>query len=484
MHLPSSAPVGTNAPLHIGPTSEPSEESHGQEPLPGAAARGEGEDAGGVDYISRLPDAILGEIISLLPTKAGVRTQTLASRWRRLWLTAPLNLDLSDADVYEEALSSLIYWVLGTHPGPARRFSIPLRDLSLCPAAVDAWLRSKALDNLQELELEIQSHGHGCRLPLRDVPKPVSYASPCPCYTQGGRRLPLLASAFRFSATLHVATISKCCIVDGMVEALRFPQLRQLALEGVEISEGSLHSIIAGCPVVECLLLKSIHCSHGFSLRINSPSLISFGFCLSLRELIIEDAPSLKRLLHLSDRMIDHVSIISAPNLEIVGSIYESNYPKLTVKSLAIDNDKLDLELVINLVRCFPHLENLYIKTSNESGGKNLWRRKYHNGDIKYLDIRLKTIVLTNYRGIKSQASFATFFIFNAKMLQVMRFEGGPYKDDAEFIARQQRLLQLEKRASRSARFEFSTSICHCDDLAHIKHVHDLSKADPFKCTC
>ncbi|CAL5052244.1 unnamed protein product [Urochloa decumbens] len=488
MHLPS-APAGTNGPPHLGSTSESSEESHGQEPLPGAAARGEeGEDAGGVDYISRLPDAILGEIISLLPTKAGARTQTLTSRWRRLWLSAPLNLDLSDVRVYEVSLSSLISQILDAHPGPARRFSIPLyyAPFNWCPETVDAWLRSPALDNLQDLDLEIQKYLHDCLLP---------------------------ASTFRSSATLHVVTIRGCRIVDGMVETLCFPLLRKLALVEVEMSGGSLNSIIAGCPVVECLLLKGICFSYDVllrdvSLRINSPSLISFGFSLYLRELIIEDAPSLKRLLPLCDHnhFIDHVSVISAPNLEIVGIIYASKYSKLTfgdtviqklavvnfttglssIKSLAIANDKLDLELVINLMQCFPHLENLYIKMSNKSWGKNLWRRKYHNGHIKYLNVRLKTIVLRNYRGIKSQASFATFFILNAKMLQVMRFEGGSYKDDdAEFIARQRRLLQLEKRASRGARFEFSTIICHCDDQAHIKHVHDLSKADdPFKCTC
>lgn len=160
MHLPPSALVGKNAPLHHGPTSEP-KKSHGQEPLPRATGGGEADD--GVDYISRLPDEILGEIISLLPTKDGAGTKALASRWRRLWLSAPLNLDLSNVGVYEEALSSLISWILGVHPGPGRRFSIPVKDLQYCPATVDTWLRSSALDNLQELEFEVLSHGHRCR---------------------------------------------------------------------------------------------------------------------------------------------------------------------------------------------------------------------------------------------------------------------------------------------------------------------------------
>ncbi|CAL5043449.1 unnamed protein product [Urochloa decumbens] len=294
---------------------------------PGATTSGEEED-GGVDYISRLPDAILGEIISLLPTNAGVRTQTLASRWRRLWLSAPLNLDLSDAGVYWEALSSLISAILGAHPGPSRCFSIPLRDLKCSAMTIDAWLRSPALDNLQELDLEIQSYGHCCPLKEFCMSYAPSSSCSCGCLKQMVEWL-LPASAFRFSATLRVVSISKFHIVDGMVEALRFPQLTHLGLEQVKVSDGSLHSIIACCPVIECLLLNNISCGYDVSLRINSPSLISFGFDVFLRELIIEDAPSLKRMFQLRKHSImEHVLVSSAPNLEIVGSIYESDYHK------------------------------------------------------------------------------------------------------------------------------------------------------------
>jgi hypothetical protein len=140
----------------------PESTCHRQGPLPDTGGE-EGED---VDRISSLPDAILGEIISLLPTKDGVRTQTLASRWRHLWLSTPLNLDHKSMPTDEEAQAGIISQILAAHPGPVRRFSVPqLDDLYHRDATVDAWLRSPALDHLQEFEFH-----NGARALRRSLP--------------------------------------------------------------------------------------------------------------------------------------------------------------------------------------------------------------------------------------------------------------------------------------------------------------------------
>ncbi|EER98354.1 F-box/FBD/LRR-repeat protein At4g00160 [Sorghum bicolor] len=459
------------------------DESHIQDPPPGAV----GGEEDGVDRISLLPNAILGEVISLLPTKDAARTQTLATRWRHLWRSAPLNLDGRDVRTID-----VVSRILSAHRGPGRRFRFPSQHLRYYPAIVDAWLRSPALDNLQEIDCCIEMYAPD-----------VSQAPPQP------------ASTFRFSSCLCVATLSQCHLSDDVAQALQFPKLKKLALQWVSISEDSLHSIIAASPVLECLLLSTIF---GFRcVRISSASLTSIGVGANgryeptvtfLEEFIIEDAPCLKRILYhrppqLPMRM--QVSVISAPSLETLGCLKYSDYssrltlgstiiepcyikgfqvinsttPACTVKILAVNIFKLRLDVIIDLIRCFPCLEKLYIQSYKE-GDNDLWHRKHHNL-IKCLDISLKTVVLNNYQGIRPQVNFATFFVLNAKMLESMTFECQRDSVTDRFLAKQHRLLQLEKRASRCARFYFTTESCRHDFL-HINHVHDLSISDPFEC--
>uniref|UniRef100_A0A8R7QB26 F-box/LRR-repeat protein 15/At3g58940/PEG3-like LRR domain-containing protein n=1 Tax=Triticum urartu TaxID=4572 RepID=A0A8R7QB26_TRIUA len=216
------------------------------------------EDEGRVDRISSLPDAVLGDIISLLPADEGARTQILASKWRHLWLSAPLNLDCadllarySDHGIGEHA-AGVVSRILSSHSGPGRRLRMEGDHFGLEVATntMDSWLRSGALDNLQELQL-----GY------------YSTEAPLPSYT------------FRFAPTLRVATIKKCNLPDGTLRSI-----------GVD-NDNSVYP-------------NRVH----------------------LEELIVENAPSLEKLLRLHYGTGLHISVVSAPQLETIGYLSDGDY--------------------------------------------------------------------------------------------------------------------------------------------------------------
>uniref|UniRef100_A0ACD5U0V4 Uncharacterized protein n=1 Tax=Avena sativa TaxID=4498 RepID=A0ACD5U0V4_AVESA len=459
IHELTPATLATEAPDLQPPTT--AEES--QEPPRGAEEDG-GESL--LDRISNLCDAVLGEIITLLPTKEGARTQILSSRWRHLWHTAPLNLDYLEADVGV---------VLSAHQGSCRRICLPLPRHMWQADDTDAWLRSPALDNLQELEFDLS--------PCFPYPPPT----PPP-------------ATFRFSSTLRIATFSQCHLPYRTVKTLRFAQLKKLAFFEVEILERSMHSIVAlGCPVLESLMLNN--CRYVGHLRINSPTLISIGFRYSLSELTIEDAPSLQRLVQFEKYTKMQVTIISAPKLETLGYISEwFGKSKIvfgstviqelridslaavvcTVKILAINLCTFDLDMVVDLMRFFPCLEKFYVKMAQP--GEKRFRPSKHRNLFSSLDTRLKTLVLGCYRSTQPQVKLATFVVSNARMLESVRLEVDLQNYKEVFFAEQHRRLGMEKRASRDARLCFAANCPH--DASTVVHLSDLDLTDPFACAC
>ncbi|CAL5077806.1 unnamed protein product [Urochloa decumbens] len=390
-----------------------------------------------LDHISVLPDGVLGDIVSLLPTKDGARTQLLSSRWRHLWRAAPLNLDFNVGiciyNDYQTTSVAGMSGILSSHPGPGRRFAIQSNRWVVAMAELDGWLRCPSLNNLEELKIHFIHY----RQRRRWTPPPP----------------PLLpASALRFSSTLAAASFDYCTFPDcGSNDAIAMPLLKRLTLLHVTISEASLQALLAGCHVLETLLLLN---NKGYPrLKIASNSLRSIGAGenlksiasnsrregdLRLQQIVIEDAPCLERLLFAKCAIAIDISIVSAPRLSVLGELIGDNYiirfgttalqvaRGISLKSVVHSVRVLALSYVkpdeiINLMRCFPHLEKLYIQRI-PVGEKNESHDKYWKlaGTI---DIRLRKVVLPYCEDYKATINFAKFFVRNARLLESMTLE-------------------------------------------------------------
>ncbi|KAM3295798.1 hypothetical protein ACQJBY_038227 [Aegilops geniculata] len=422
------------------------------------------------DFISRLPDAVLGTIISLLPTKDGGRTQALSRRWRHLWRSAPLNLEVltrpPDDPIPTHSVSpSAVSDIISRHHGPARRFYFHcLRDDEVY-AQAETWFLSRALANLQELD--------------------ASYGN-----------LPLLPSALRAAPTLLVAKISHCDLPGEIVPS--FPLLKQLTLLYVSISADVFHTLLSSCHALESLCMSQVRAAG--CLRVSSPTLRSIGFRdnhSEETELVIEDAPRLVRLLLPYCYQDDCVTIrvIWAPKLEVMGPfaafvskllLFQRKSPVSsansmhTVKILALRSSGDKLHAVLNILRWFPCLEKLYVTFHKRYEMDAKDEPQYDpRHPIECLQTHLKNVVFKLYWGNGKQVDFARFFVLNAEVLNKVVFEvHGDYS--SESVAFQHRLLHVKNRASRDAQFEFR-SMCVRNKYLGDEHIHDLSVADPFR---
>ncbi|CAL5072866.1 unnamed protein product [Urochloa decumbens] len=357
--------------------------------LAGAEGKGspgadEEEPVLGTDYISDLPDDILGDIVSRLPAKGGAHTQVLSSRWRH-----------------------------------ANRAA----------ATLDGWLRSPALDNLQELDF--------CHdVPVRDRGNP-------------NPPLPLLpVSALRFSCTRRVARFLSCSFPDRN-------DVHMPVLEELHLSESSLNALLAGCSVLQRLrLIYSDGCTR---VRIASPTLRSVDVGggsgeLSLQELIVEDVPCLEILRHVTP-------ITHEKKMDILGVHVVRNTMGVvrSVKVLSLSNKSLSLGVILNFMRCFPCLEELNLNTLF-NGKKNEWDDNKYRSLIGTGGICLKKIVLRNYKGNESHVNFVRFFVLNARAMESVKLVFTYRNATKAWIKGQRNLLQFEKRASKSAQLDIVPS--------------------------
>ncbi|CAO2179365.1 unnamed protein product [Urochloa humidicola] len=422
--------------------------------------------AGEEDRIGRLPDAILRNIVSRLPTKDAARTAVLSSRWRHLWNSTPLVLDDGAGGLIPTAAAAA---ALASHPGPVRSARLASSEDPEVVASVFASLAAKDIEDL---------------LVVVNGSWPVEWRVPSDvlgCAALG--RLWMGLSQFPDTSAVAPALLN----------------LQELGIVHSTVQDRDLHALIPRCPMLETLAFALTQ-DYPRYVHIWSESLLCVVIWKSMiREVHLDDAPNVDRLLveSIADAAT-HIKIIKAPKLKILG-YFDVGLHQLkigntvikidtkvkpsamvrTLRTLALKvqfGDEDQVKLVPTLLKCFPCLETLYITSVPSEAPVNV--------DIEFWDqvgftecvySHLKKLVLEAVRGEDSELAFAKFVMERAQMLEDMRVlvDGSCSRDVV--------LSRLSSEGCVSA--DATVLVERHDGTAWtFQRVIDLLHSDPFGC--
>lgn len=267
------------------------------------------------DHISKLPDAILSQILSSFTTKEVVRTSILSKQWRYIWTLVP-NLDFDDGlfmhnkernDIeIENCFRCFVTRVLGLHRVPSIhkfRFSFRRDYGFLC---VSDWISNAITRKIEEMDVSLCVDWQG-------LPKK---------YFDDERLWQVLPQKFFTNEKLVVLRLHRVALI--LPASVHFPSLKTLFLGSVKSTyETSMKSLLSGCPVLEKLEIDRDDWDDVATLYISSPSLKSLKVDCSLIDQggeeykIVIESPNLQYL-QIEDRVIEDFRVTRSPSLEKV----------------------------------------------------------------------------------------------------------------------------------------------------------------------
>ncbi|KAM3410636.1 hypothetical protein ACQJBY_002701 [Aegilops geniculata] len=448
-----------------------------------------------VDSISRLPDVLLGNIVSRLPVKEAARTAALSRRWRGVWRSTPLVLvdshilpeDAGTAVARADArrITSAVSRILAAHPGPFRCVHLTSCYMEEFDGLLRRWLQILADKGIEELILVNRPMPLGCLL----------------------RSTFFLPSTFLGMTTLTCLYLGLWKFPDtaGVKRATFLPNLRELGLCTVLMESKDLDFILDRSPVLETLCVESNIFKLG--LRLVSQSIRCVKIILSFfEEIAVVDTPCLERLIlsggWTKDGVCTKVKIGHAPKLHSLGYLDSENHvlefgntvikagtkasPSTMVPSVRI----LALEvrcgvrsyakMIPTVLRCFPNVETLHImsgETGQPSGKHNLefWNE---SGTIKCIRSCIKLLVFHDFRGDRSELAFLKFFFKSALVLEeaLIVMANGSFTSMEDMLSKVKPLGSM-KRASSDSTITINPQ---GGSIWNFKKASDFSLCDPF----
>lgn len=378
----------------------------------------------GVDRISHLSDVVLVDIISRLPAKDAARTAALASRWRRLWRSAPLTLVDShllpgggEAEQFiigapsPRAVTAAVSRVLSAHPGPFRCVHLTRTIMEEHQGEMARWLDILVAKGVQELVFVNRPWPTDLRLPTTIF----SCFSLTRLYL-GVWRLPDTAAVPRSARFPNLRELGLCMtvmedrdlaftVLEFISHSLRCLQLAFTVLEFIDVVDAPRLERLFQWETVPTDELRT---NNGRSIR-NRSSSIRIG-----------RAPNLRVLGYLQPGEQE----LGITNTVIVAGTKDSIVPSVQILAIEVQFGLRNaVKKVPGFLRCFPNLETLHVQSRRipeESTGKVNLKFWQEGGPIKCVLQSLKKVFFYEFRGSRSEIAFLKFIAEKGRVLEQM----------------------------------------------------------------
>ncbi|KAJ1378962.1 F-box-like domain superfamily [Sesbania bispinosa] len=389
----------------------------------------------GEDLISKLPDALLADIVSLLPGAEGVRTSVLSQRWKTLWKHSHLNFDQKQMskpliehylqytnpnkrfasashrkvasrgrksmDAIAKA-SKMINSAIDAHSTPLKSCRIRHLAESCVSGEAVGWMKKLLGKGVREISMEQENH-----YDLNTYYQDMEYA-----WKDLGQTLDLPFEVFSGFEVLELKNYYL-----KIAPSIDTPQiLKCITFNNVAMSPYDLQKMLSYCSSLENLTLMK--CILIEKVEIDSPSLKVFKICRMSMTGIVVSAANIEVV------EIDNVTcypgrlVLKTPKLQVLCSYHDS-------KNAPFVNELLKTKEAIETssgIAVNDDLENHNVGVYDQNEDDSLPFPKLLFWQIRELceciNHQLKTLYLKGFTGKEFEVEFVKYIITNAGAME------------------------------------------------------------------